>query len=80
MKVLEPTALPAFAKVQICSIACGEDHVLALTTTGTVYTWGNGVNFQLGRKIMERRKANGLRPKLAMNLSDTGRKEGWYHI
>ncbi|EIM83961.1 RCC1/BLIP-II [Stereum hirsutum FP-91666 SS1] len=63
MKVLEPTALPAFSKSQICSVACGEDHVLALTTFGTVYTWGNGVNFQLGRKIMERRKANGLRPE-----------------
>lgn len=63
MKVLEPTALPTFSKSQVCSVACGEDHVLALTTFGTVYTWGNGVNFQLGRKIMERRKANGLRPE-----------------
>ncbi|THH16312.1 hypothetical protein EW146_g4311 [Bondarzewia mesenterica] len=63
MKVLEPTALPAFAKTPICQVACGEDHVLALTTGGIIYTWGNGVNFQLGRKIMERRKANGLKPE-----------------
>ncbi|ETW75458.1 hypothetical protein HETIRDRAFT_56798, partial [Heterobasidion irregulare TC 32-1] len=63
MKVVAPTALPAFAKNPVCQVACGEDHVLALTTSGTIYTWGNGVNFQLGRKIMERRKTNGLRPE-----------------
>ncbi|THH12886.1 hypothetical protein EW146_g7277 [Bondarzewia mesenterica] len=63
MKVLEPTALPTFAKTPISSVACGNHHVLALTRSGLVYTWGNGVRSQLGRKIMERRVANGLRPE-----------------
>ncbi|KAJ6459704.1 RCC1/BLIP-II [Mycena vitilis] len=62
-KMMTPTALPAFSKKRISSAACGEDHALALTCDGTVYAWGNGVNFQLGRRILERRKINGLRPE-----------------
>ncbi|KAJ6586543.1 regulator of chromosome condensation 1/beta-lactamase-inhibitor protein II [Mycena sp. CBHHK59/15] len=62
-KVMEPTALPAFSKKLICGAACGEDHALALTCDGTVYAWGNGANFQLGRRILERRKENGLNPE-----------------
>ncbi|KAJ6626604.1 regulator of chromosome condensation 1/beta-lactamase-inhibitor protein II [Mycena sp. CBHHK59/15] len=62
-KVMEPTALPAFNKKLICDAACGEDHALALTCDGTVYAWGNGANFQLGRRILERRKENGLNPE-----------------
>ncbi|KAJ6570917.1 RCC1/BLIP-II [Mycena vulgaris] len=62
-KVMVPTALPAFSKKPICAIACGEDHALALTCDGTVYAWGNGASFQLGRRILERRKENGLKPE-----------------
>ncbi|KAJ7168304.1 RCC1/BLIP-II [Mycena crocata] len=62
-KVMVPTAYPAFSKKLISSVACGEDHALALTCDGTVYAWGNGASFQLGRRIMERRKINGLKPE-----------------
>ncbi|KAJ6588619.1 regulator of chromosome condensation 1/beta-lactamase-inhibitor protein II [Mycena capillaripes] len=62
-KVVTPTALPAFRKKLISSAACGEDHALALTCDGTVYAWGNGAKFQLGRRILERRKINGLTPE-----------------
>ncbi|KAJ7691592.1 regulator of chromosome condensation 1/beta-lactamase-inhibitor protein II [Mycena rosella] len=62
-KVMVPTALPAFSKKLICAAACGEDHALALTCDGTVYAWGNGASFQLGRRILERRKENGLKPE-----------------
>ena len=44
-------------------IACGTDHVLALTIFGTVFGWGNGQHAQLGRRIIERRKLNGLSPE-----------------
>jgi regulator of chromosome condensation len=36
---------------------------LALTTAGRVYVWGNGEQFQLGRRIIERRKINALEPE-----------------
>jgi regulator of chromosome condensation len=62
-KVITPTALPAFSKKRISAAACGEDHALALTCDGTVYAWGNGAHFQLGRRILERRKINGLTPE-----------------
>ncbi|KAJ7104433.1 RCC1/BLIP-II [Mycena belliarum] len=62
-KVMVPTALPAFSKELICAVACGEDHALALTCSGSVYAWGNGASFQLGRRILPRRKENGLRPE-----------------
>ena len=37
-------------------VAAGSDHCLALTTSGHVYTFGNGQQGQLGRKIIERSK------------------------
>ena len=51
------------AKVEIVSASCGENHVLALTTAGHVYVWGTGQQSQLGRRIIERRKLNGLEPE-----------------
>ncbi|KAF5351295.1 hypothetical protein D9758_008006 [Tetrapyrgos nigripes] len=51
--VLEPTSLPTLANVEICQLACGENHVLALTRTGFVYTWGDGTCHQLGRKVTD---------------------------
>jgi regulator of chromosome condensation len=47
----------------ICQIACGTDHVLSLTTSGRVYAWGNGQQFQLGRRVLERSRSNGLIPR-----------------
>lgn len=62
-----PVALPALQKNSFSQVTCGDDHVLALTTDGYVYSWGNGQQSQLGRRIIERRKINGLTPeKLAV--------------
>ncbi|KAI8605511.1 regulator of chromosome condensation 1/beta-lactamase-inhibitor protein II [Dissophora ornata] len=47
----------------IVDIATGTDHVLALTSTGLVYSWGNGQQMQLGRRIVARRMLNGLTPE-----------------
>jgi regulator of chromosome condensation len=58
-----PVPLPSLSKIKITSVSCGSDHVLALTTTGHVYVWGNGQQNQLGRRIMERRRLNGLEPE-----------------
>ena len=58
-----PLASLRRAKVQVVQVACGENHVLALTTTGHVYGWGSGQQNQLGRRIMSRRLLNGLEPE-----------------
>lgn len=42
---------------------------MALTTDGQVLTWGNGQQCQLGRRIIERRKINGLTPE-KLNLKN----------
>ncbi|KAJ1965562.1 hypothetical protein H4R35_007052 [Dimargaris xerosporica] len=47
---------------EVVDIAVGADHVLALTKQGELLGWGNGQQHQLGRRIIERRKKNGLRP------------------
>ncbi|KAK9451493.1 regulator of chromosome condensation 1/beta-lactamase-inhibitor protein II [Limtongia smithiae] len=44
-------------------IVAGKDHVMALTTTGRVYSWGNGQQFQLGRRVMDRAKMQSLVPR-----------------
>ncbi|KAF9112001.1 hypothetical protein BGX27_004150 [Mortierella sp. AM989] len=47
----------------IVDIATGTDHVLALDARGMVYSWGNGQQMQLGRRIVARRMLNGLTPE-----------------
>lgn len=47
----------------IVQLAAGKDHILALDTKGIVYAWGNGQQFQLGRKILERHKYRSLEPQ-----------------
>lgn len=60
---LKPKPIPSLSSYQFVQVACGNDHVLALTTGGHVYTWGSGQTAQLGRRIIERRKENGLSPE-----------------
>ncbi|KLO20338.1 RCC1/BLIP-II protein [Schizopora paradoxa] len=60
---VEPISIPSLANLVFAQVACGTDHVLALTVHGTVYVWGNGQQAQLGRRIIERRKVNGLSPE-----------------
>ncbi|CEP18915.1 hypothetical protein [Parasitella parasitica] len=62
-----PAIFEPFEKYVIVDIAAGTDHCLALTKDGRVFVWGNGQQFQLGRRIMERHLINGLRPE-ALNL------------
>lgn len=74
-----PIPLPSISNHRFSAVACGADHVLALTTDGFVYVWGNGDQNQLGRRIIERRKINGLAPeRLALrNIVAIG--AGAYH-
>ncbi|QRV83856.1 RCC1/BLIP-II protein [Ceratobasidium sp. AG-Ba] len=58
-----PTSLANLTKDTFVQVACGGDHCLALTATGSVYVWGTGEQFQLGRKILERHKKHGLFPE-----------------
>ncbi|RMZ83531.1 hypothetical protein DV736_g6611, partial [Chaetothyriales sp. CBS 134916] len=46
----------------ILQLAGGSNHVLALSNKGEVYAWGAGQQNQLSRRIIERRKLNGLVP------------------
>ncbi|KAF3926834.1 Alsin [Dactylellina cionopaga] len=47
----------------IVEISAGVDHILALSSTGTVFAWGNGQQYQLGRRVIERTRMNGLVPR-----------------
>lgn len=47
----------------IVSIVAGKDHILALDIKGWVYAWGNGQQYQLGRKILERSLLLSLEPR-----------------
>ena len=67
------------AKVEIVAVSCGSDHCLALTTHGHVYVWGNGQQNQLGRRIIERRKLNGLEPERLGLRNITLVSAGMYH-
>src|SRR5271169_6409577 len=59
----QPTPISIFSPYSITQISCGTDHVLALSATGRVYAWGNGQQFQMGRRVIERSRSNGLVPR-----------------
>ncbi|EEH44002.1 uncharacterized protein PADG_00291 [Paracoccidioides brasiliensis Pb18] len=56
-----PTLITTLTKIK--TIICGANHVLALNDKGSVYSWGSGQQNQLGRRIIERNKLNGLQPR-----------------
>lgn len=43
-----PARLSLQLGVRVCAVACGQDHVLALTERGEVFSWGDGSLGQLG--------------------------------
>ncbi|KAK9428366.1 regulator of chromosome condensation 1/beta-lactamase-inhibitor protein II [Lipomyces doorenjongii] len=47
----------------VAQIVAGKDHVIALTTNGKVFSWGNGQQFQLGRRVVERARMQSLHPR-----------------
>lgn len=55
-----PVLVPNLSKVT--SIKAGANHALAIDTKGAVYAWGSGQQNQLGRRIIERTKAQALIP------------------
>ncbi|KAK5128532.1 hypothetical protein LTR85_003202 [Meristemomyces frigidus] len=56
-----PLLLPDLKK--ITAIAVGANHALALDSTGSVFAWGSGQQNQLGRRVVERTKIEGLKPR-----------------
>ena len=45
---VQPTLVQTLRDVSISQITCGWSHSVALTSTGEVYTWGNGDHGKLG--------------------------------
>lgn len=60
---IQKTPLKITELKNIVQLAGGKDHILALDSKGIVYAWGNGQQFQLGRKILERHKYKALEPQ-----------------
>ncbi|MCJ1363089.1 hypothetical protein MMC16_002195 [Acarospora aff. strigata] len=56
-----PMHLPTLKK--ITHLVCGGNHVLALDQKGNVLAWGSGQQNQLGRRVIERTRMNGLVPR-----------------
>lgn len=53
--------IPNLKKIK--HISCGANHVLALSKDGAVYAWGSGQQNQLGRRVVERTRLQGLTPR-----------------
>lgn len=62
-----PSPIADAPREPVVAVATGCDHAILLTAEGHIYTFGNGQQGQLGRKVIERRKHHGLVPeKLAL--------------
>jgi len=55
-----PILIPELKKIKL--LAAGGNHILALDRTGNTFTWGCGEQNQLGRRIVERHRAQALVP------------------
>jgi regulator of chromosome condensation len=60
----------------ITSIKAGANHALALDTKGAVFAWGSGQQNQLGRRVIERTKIEGLVPR-EFAISKNGDVYSW---
>lgn len=60
---LQKTPLKIAELKNVVQLASGKDHLLALDSKGIVYAWGNGQQFQLGRRIIERHRYRTLEPQ-----------------
>ncbi|PYH97765.1 Ran exchange factor Prp20/Pim1 [Aspergillus ellipticus CBS 707.79] len=58
---LTPKLIPSLKEIK--HLVCGDSHALALNSKGAVFSWGSGQQNQLGRRIIERNKLNGLQPR-----------------
>ncbi|KAF2145142.1 uncharacterized protein K452DRAFT_284531 [Aplosporella prunicola CBS 121167] len=56
-----PVLIPELKKIR--HIAAGANHILALDASGNVFAWGSGQQNQLGRRVVERTKIEGLVPR-----------------
>ncbi|RMZ88764.1 hypothetical protein DV736_g4006, partial [Chaetothyriales sp. CBS 134916] len=56
----DPIRIPGLKN--ITQISVGNDFALALDAAGKVYAWGNGQQAELGRRLIERRRSEGLVP------------------
>ena len=78
-----PVLIEWLGAKKVVAIACGADHVLALTDNGEVWSWGNGTNMQLGRRPGDprlRRAKNFLYPERVPGLRNIKMIGcGWYH-
>ncbi|CAG8948375.1 unnamed protein product [Penicillium salamii] len=61
--LVQKTPLLISSLKKIKHLACGANHILALNDKGRVYSWGSGQQNQLGRRIVERNRLNGLQPR-----------------
>ncbi|XP_026085139.1 serine/threonine-protein kinase Nek9 [Carassius auratus] len=48
MEVLEPVLLDFFQERPVRQVSCGDNHVVALTRSGDIYSWGCGEHGRLG--------------------------------
>ena len=58
---MEPLLIPGLKKIK--KVVCGANHTLALDANGSVFAWGSGQQNQLGRRVVERTKIQGLIPR-----------------
>jgi hypothetical protein len=65
-KVTEPTLIQELCDKEIINFAFGDFHALALTKSGSIYSWGSKNNGELGYKTL----VNDFKPKLIENLSE----------
>ena len=53
--------IPELKKIKM--VATGSNHALALDEKGSIFAWGSGQQNQLGRRVIERTRTNGLLPR-----------------
>ncbi|KAG9031903.1 hypothetical protein FRB95_002109 [Tulasnella sp. JGI-2019a] len=58
-----PIVPHALKDIQFVQAACGASHIIALTTDGHVYTWGDPCQSAIGRRVLNRHILDALNPE-----------------
>ncbi|MCJ1281350.1 hypothetical protein MMC26_000669 [Xylographa opegraphella] len=79
---IQPTLIQLPGLKAVTHVCCGDNHTLALSTSGGVRAWGSGEQHQLGRRIKPIARLQGLIPRefgLPRNRTIVGVGYGAYH-
>jgi regulator of chromosome condensation len=66
--------------LKLKSVQCGSNHVVGVDHKGNVWSFGDGANGQLGRRVSKRVPTGGLIPSISLKRADLAGAGGYHSL